>query len=51
MADKPSSKGKNQWTEEEQVTAGVTPDFVRLSICIKDINDILWDLDQTLKQS
>jgi len=36
-------------SEQEQVTAGVTPDFVRLSIGIEDIEDILWDLDQALK--
>jgi hypothetical protein len=29
----------------------VTPDFIRLSISIEDIDDILWDLDQTLNQS
>ena len=30
------------------VTAGVTPDFIRLSIGIEDIEDILWDLGQAL---
>jgi O-acetylhomoserine (thiol)-lyase len=29
-------------------TAGVTPDFVRLSVGLEDIEDILWDLDQAL---
>ena len=28
--------------------AGVTPDFIRLSIGLEDIEDILWDLDQAL---
>jgi O-acetylhomoserine (thiol)-lyase len=30
--------------------AGVTADFVRLSIGLEDIEDILWDLDQALSQ-
>jgi O-acetylhomoserine (thiol)-lyase len=29
-------------------SAGVTPDFIRLSIGLEDIEDILWDLDQSL---
>jgi O-acetylhomoserine (thiol)-lyase len=29
-------------------TAGVSPDFIRLSIGIEDIEDILWDLEQAL---
>jgi O-acetylhomoserine (thiol)-lyase len=36
-------------SEVEQTSAGVTPDFIRLSIGIEDIDDILWDLDQALK--
>jgi O-acetylhomoserine (thiol)-lyase len=30
------------------VTAGVSPDFIRLSVGLEDIEDILWDLDQAL---
>ena len=26
----------------------VAPDFIRLSIGLEDIDDILWDLDQAL---
>jgi len=33
------------------LTAGVTPDFVRLSVGLEDIEDILWDLDQALTAS
>jgi O-acetylhomoserine (thiol)-lyase len=33
---------------EQQASAGVSPDFIRLSIGIEDIDDILWDLDQAL---
>ncbi len=37
-----------QLSPEEQSSAGVTPDFIRLSIGIEDIEDILGDLDQAL---
>jgi O-acetylhomoserine (thiol)-lyase len=29
-------------------SAGVSPDFIRLSVGLEDIEDILWDLDQAL---
>jgi O-acetylhomoserine (thiol)-lyase len=29
----------------------VSPEFVRLSIGLEDIEDILWDLDQALQAS
>ncbi|MEN8782431.1 MAG: PLP-dependent transferase [Desulfobacterales bacterium] len=32
------------------MAAGVTPDFVRLSIGIEDIDDITNDLDQALEE-
>ena len=32
-------------------SAGVTPDFVRLSVGLEDIEDILWDLEQALAAS
>ncbi|MGB2997857.1 MAG: PLP-dependent transferase, partial [Phycisphaerae bacterium] len=37
-----------QLSEEEQCQAGVTPDFVRLSVGLETIDDILADLDQAL---
>jgi O-acetylhomoserine (thiol)-lyase len=35
-------------TPEEQQATGVTPDFIRLSIGIEHIDDILADIDQAL---
>ena len=35
-------------TAEEQAQTGVTPGYVRLSIGIEHIDDILADLDQAL---
>ena len=48
LAIHPASTTHSQLNEEEQARAGVTPDFIRLSIGIEDIDDILWDLDQAL---
>ncbi|MBV4444880.1 PLP-dependent transferase, partial [Clostridium tyrobutyricum] len=35
-------------TPEEQEEAGVTPDLIRLSIGVENIDDIIYDLDQAL---
>jgi O-acetylhomoserine (thiol)-lyase len=47
----PASTTHQQLTAEQQASAGVTPDMVRLSIGLEDIEDILWDLDQALVAS
>ncbi len=47
----PASTTHQQLHAEEQVAAGVTPDLVRLSIGLEDLEDILWDLDQALAAS
>jgi O-acetylhomoserine (thiol)-lyase len=49
LAIHPASTTHSQLNEEAQRKAGVTPDFVRLSIGLEDIEDILWDLDQALQ--
>jgi O-acetylhomoserine (thiol)-lyase len=51
LAIHPASTTHSQLSEEEQFSAGVSPDFVRLSIGLEDIEDILWDLDQALTVS
>jgi O-acetylhomoserine (thiol)-lyase len=48
LAIHPASTTHSQLSPEEQQAAGVSPDFVRLSIGIEDIEDLLWDLDQSL---
>jgi O-acetylhomoserine (thiol)-lyase len=48
LAIHPATTTHSQLSEAEQGSAGVTPDFVRLSIGLEDIEDILWDLDQAL---
>jgi O-acetylhomoserine (thiol)-lyase len=51
LAIHPASTTHSQLDEDAQRKAGVTPDFVRLSIGLEDIEDILWDLDQALRAS
>ena len=51
LAIHPASTTHSQLNEEQLDSAGVTPDFIRLSIGLEDIEDILWDLDQALKSA
>jgi O-acetylhomoserine (thiol)-lyase len=44
----PSSTTHQQLSAEQQASAGVTPDMIRLSIGLEDVEDLLWDLDQAL---
>lgn len=45
----PASTTHQQLSEEDQLAGGVTPDLIRLSVGIEDIQDILWDLDRALR--
>ncbi|MFN8640184.1 MAG: PLP-dependent transferase [Candidatus Binatia bacterium] len=47
----PASTTHSQLTAQEQREAGVTPEYVRLSIGIEDVADIIADLDQALAAS
>jgi len=51
LAIHPASTTHQQLSEEEQGSVGVTPDFVRLSIGIEGVDDLVLDLDQALKQA
>ncbi|HLK54991.1 MAG TPA: O-acetylhomoserine aminocarboxypropyltransferase/cysteine synthase [Chthonomonadaceae bacterium] len=51
LAIHPASTTHQQLTDVEQIATGVTPDYVRLSIGIEDVNDLLTDLDQALKKT
>ncbi len=48
LAIHPASTTHSQLTDAELIEAGVTPDMVRLSIGIEDIDDILADMDQAV---
>lgn len=45
----PASTTHQQLSEEEQISSGVTPDFVRLSVGTEDVEDIIADLKQALE--
>jgi O-acetylhomoserine (thiol)-lyase len=49
LAIHPASTTHSQLNEEEMLTAGVSPDFIRLSIGLEDVEDIVWDLGQALE--
>jgi O-acetylhomoserine (thiol)-lyase len=45
----PASTTHQQLNPDEQLSTGVTPDFIRLSVGLENIDDILADLDQALR--
>jgi O-acetylhomoserine (thiol)-lyase len=47
----PASTTHQQLSEAEQNSTGVTADFIRLSVGIENIEDILADIDQALKNT
>jgi O-acetylhomoserine (thiol)-lyase len=51
LAIHPASTTHSQLTAEERDSAGVTDDYVRLSVGIEDIEDILADLEQALAKA
>jgi O-acetylhomoserine (thiol)-lyase len=51
LAIHPATTTHSQLSEEDLALAGVSCDFIRLSVGIEDIEDILWDLDQALEKA
>jgi O-acetylhomoserine (thiol)-lyase len=49
LAIHPATTTHSQLSPAEQASAGVTDDFIRLSIGLEDVRDIVWDLDQALE--
>ncbi len=47
----PASTTHQQLSPEEQLATGVTPDFIRLSIGLEHVDDIIADLDQAIAAS
>jgi OAH/OAS sulfhydrylase len=47
----PATTTHSQLSPEEQLATGVTPDFVRLSVGLEHIDDIIADLEQALAAS
>ncbi|MGP1541803.1 O-acetylhomoserine aminocarboxypropyltransferase/cysteine synthase family protein [Peptostreptococcus stomatis] len=46
----PASTTHRQMNDVELLAAGVSPDLIRLSVGIEDINDIVADIDQALEK-
>ncbi|HEY8282794.1 MAG TPA: O-acetylhomoserine aminocarboxypropyltransferase/cysteine synthase family protein [Chloroflexota bacterium] len=44
----PATTTHQQLSPEDQLKAGISPDLVRLSVGLEDLDDITWDLDQAL---
>jgi len=47
----PASTTHQQLSKEEQEETGVTADYIRLSIGLEDVEDIMTDIDQALKKA
>jgi O-acetylhomoserine (thiol)-lyase len=50
LAIHPGSTTHSQLNEEELLAAGITPGFVRLSIGLEHIDDIIADYEQALSK-
>jgi O-acetylhomoserine (thiol)-lyase len=44
----PASTSHSQLNDEELAAAGITPDMVRLSVGLEDVEDLTWDLERGL---
>jgi O-acetylhomoserine (thiol)-lyase len=51
LAIHPATTTHQQLSEEERIATGVTPDFIRLSIGIEHVDDIIADIDQALAKT
>ena len=51
LAIHPATTTHEQLSEEERLATGVTPDFIRLSIGLENLDDIITDIDQALAKS
>jgi len=51
LAIQPAATTHQQLSPEEQLATGVTPDFIRLSIGLEHIDDILKDIGQALEKA
>jgi O-acetylhomoserine (thiol)-lyase len=47
----PGSTTHGQLSVEQLETGGVSPDLIRISVGLEDVEDVLWDLDQALARA
>ena len=46
----PASATHRQLSDEQLVAAGITPGFIRLSVGLENVEDIIEDVKQALEQ-
>lgn len=51
LAIHPATTTHQQLSPEEQLATGVTPDYVRLSVSLEHIDDIIADIEQGLAKA
>ena len=51
LAIHPASTTHSQLSAEDQLRAGVTPGYIRLSVGIEHIDDIINDIDQAINKA
>lgn len=51
LAIHPATTTHQQLSSEEQIATGVTPDFIRLSVGLEHIDDIIADIEQALSKT
>jgi O-acetylhomoserine (thiol)-lyase len=51
LAINPATTTHQQLSAEEQKSTGVTKDYIRLSVGIENVNDIIADIEQALKKT
>ena len=47
----PASTTHRQMNHEQQIEAGVLPELVRISVGLETLDDIIWDIDQSIARS
>jgi O-acetylhomoserine (thiol)-lyase len=51
LAIHPATTTHQQLSEEERLATGVTPDFIRLSVGLEHVEDIIADIEQALAKA
>ena len=47
----PASTTHRQMNHEQQIESGVLPELVRISVGLETLDDIIWDIDQSIARS
>ncbi len=47
----PASTTHQQLSDAQLTAAGIGPDLIRLSVGLEDLDDLMWDIDQALRET